>query len=210
MKPIELNIEGFPEDFDFYNDQYPPLDALTYWHFLKGAQKVIEVGCGYSTYLAQQSGVNLFAIDPEPRIKYPNVTYLQQMVQAVPLSVFMTLEKNDILFVDSSHIYDIGSDVEFLIRKVLPVLRKGVIVHFHDYFGEYGYPNSWKEDSQMQLWNENKYLLSLTKKHKVLADNFIISLNHNTYLKNKYSFVPDNITKNLGAVKGASLWITIN
>ena len=42
MSPIKLNVEGFPSDFNFYNDQFPPLDALTYWHFLKSAKRVVE------------------------------------------------------------------------------------------------------------------------------------------------------------------------
>ncbi len=61
MKPLILNVQGFPQEFDFHNGQFPPLDALTYWHYLKKAKRVIEVGCGYSTFLASKAGVEITA-----------------------------------------------------------------------------------------------------------------------------------------------------
>jgi hypothetical protein len=59
----------------------------------------------------------------------------------------------------------------------------------------------------MKGWNENQYVIPLTSKYKVLADNYEISKNYNEQLKIAYPFVPKNITNNLGAVKGASLWL---
>jgi hypothetical protein len=32
MIHLNLSVEDFPNEFDWYNDQFPPLDALTYWH----------------------------------------------------------------------------------------------------------------------------------------------------------------------------------
>ena len=42
------------------------------------------------------------------------------------------LNKNDILFIDSSHIVKIGGDVNYLYLEVLPNLKKGVVIHIHD------------------------------------------------------------------------------
>jgi hypothetical protein len=88
MKPLILNVQDFPREFDFHNGQFPPLDALTYWHFLKRAKRVIEVGCGYSTLLASKAGLEITAIDPQPRIMYPEIAYLEKRVEEIDLSVF--------------------------------------------------------------------------------------------------------------------------
>ena len=207
MKPLDLDIADFPKDFDWHNDQFPPLDALTYWHFLKGASRVIEVGCGYSTWLSSRANVELTAIDPMPRIVYDHINYVRSYVQDVSFDLFEKLERNDVLFIDSSHIYETGSDVHFIIHEVLPKLKEGVIIHFHDYFGQYGYPKKWKNNTEMRLWNENDIIIRIVHDYEVLAFNYHISENNNDELRNKYDFVPNNINTNLGAVKGASLWL---
>ena len=50
----------------------------------------------------------------------------------------------DILFIDSSHQVKPGSDVEFLLKAVLPLLPAGVRVHFHDIFIPDDYPPAWE------------------------------------------------------------------
>jgi hypothetical protein len=47
---------------------------------------------------------------------------------------FSALEAGDILFIDSSHVAKTGSDVNYLIFRVLPTLREVVHIHFHDVF----------------------------------------------------------------------------
>jgi hypothetical protein len=61
----------------------------------------------------------------------------------VPLEQFMSLEADDILFVDTSHTVKLGSEVNFVVLEVLPRLRSGVLVHFHDIFLPYEYPRAW-------------------------------------------------------------------
>ena len=43
-----------------------------------------------------------------------------------------TVEDNDILFIDSSHVANIGSDVNYYLFEILPVLKSGVYIHIHD------------------------------------------------------------------------------
>lgn len=205
--PIDLDVDDFPKEFDFYNGQYPPLDALTYWHFLKRSNAVIEVGCGFSTFLPFKMGKRLTAIDPAPRTLYSGISYVKKRVQEMPPEFFLTLAENDILFIDSSHIYREGSDVQYLIESVLPKLNSGTLIHFHDYFDEDGYPEDWKKDPHMSKWNENEHLLKIKDDYEVLLINHLIGKGHNEFLKSRYPFVPGNITENLGAVRGASLWM---
>lgn len=207
--PLILDITDFPLDFSFYNDQFPPLDALTYWHFLKKAKNVIEIGCGHSTKLSWKSGVNLIAIDPQPRVFSTEIPYILNKVQNVSLNVFGDLEENDILFIDSSHIYEDGSDVKYLLEVIIPTLPFGVLIHFHDFFGEEGYPKSWQEHPEMGKWNENQYVTPLLESHEVLSINYLISKEHNEELLKTYPFVPTDIVSNMGAVKGASLWLKV-
>ena len=206
---IELDVKDFPTDFVWDNGQFPPLDALTYWHFLKQAKRCIEIGCGFSTYLAKKSNVELTAIDPNPRIIHDEVNYIKQNVQEVSLSIFKELQKDDILFVDSSHEYYKGSDVNHIFLNILPILNKGVLLQFHDYFYPDDYPEDWKKTNWGKNWNENKHVALLENEYEVLVVNNTISKENNDERIAKYPFVPLNITKNFPAVKGSSVWFRV-
>ncbi len=77
-------------------------------------------------------------------------------MQDVALSTFDELEAGDLLFIDSSHVSKIGSDVNFLFFEVLPRLKAGVYIHVHDIFWPFEYPHSWIVEGR--AWNE-AYLL---------------------------------------------------
>jgi hypothetical protein len=70
---------------------------------------------------------------------------------------FEALTEGDILFVDTTHTVKTGGDVNRVILDVLPSLRPGVVVHFHDIFLPWEYPRSWVEDARL-YWAE-QYLL---------------------------------------------------
>lgn len=90
-------------------------------------ERIYEIGSGNSTYLSAQAVQNnvgedsdyqceLVAIDPYPneiiKASFPGLSKLiSKEVQDVPLSEFEKLNKNDILFIDSSHVLKIGNDV---------------------------------------------------------------------------------------------------
>jgi hypothetical protein len=70
--------------------------------------------------------------------------------------VFAELEAGDVLFIDSTHVSKVGSDVNFLFLDVLPRLPPGVHVHVHDVFYPFEYPREWVLGGSG--WNE-AYLL---------------------------------------------------
>ena len=76
---------------------------------------------------------------------------------AVPLERFGELEAGDVLFVDTTHTVKAGGDVNHIVFEVLPRIRAGVIVHFHDVFLPWEYPRDWLE-RQGRYWCE-QYLL---------------------------------------------------
>jgi len=68
-------------------------------------------------------------------------------MQDVPLDMFDRLEANDILlFIDSSHVAKTDGDVVHCIFRVLPRLKRGVLVHLHDMFYPFEYPDAWVFD----------------------------------------------------------------
>jgi hypothetical protein len=127
----------------------------------------VEVGCGWSSACTIDTVLSYFEtpcrltfIDPHPQLlntliggAEDHVAILPTEVQNAPHSVFDELEKGDILFIDGSHVLSTGSDVCFALFEVLPRLRRGVIVHFHDMFWPFEYPKYWvvKEN---RSWNE--------------------------------------------------------
>jgi hypothetical protein len=133
----------------------------------------LEIGSGNSTFLAAQAvsknatedpanPCELIAVDPYAskihQQGFPGLSsVLRHGVQEIPLSRFQQLGPNDVLFIDSSHVVKVGSDVQYLFLEVLPRLQKGVVVHVHDIFLPAEYPKDWVMD-KVRFWNE-QYLL---------------------------------------------------
>lgn len=159
--------------FHLDNPSYGHYDAIMLYCILREAQsrRVVEVGSGFSS--AAMLDANEFAlggnitftfIDPDMARLKPllrpddarRVTLIEKRVQEVPLEPFAALRANDVLFIDSSHVSKIGSDVNRLFFDVLPALAPGVLIHIHDVAGNLEYPRDWLEEGR--AWNE-QYLL---------------------------------------------------
>ena len=79
-------------------------------------------------------------------------------VQDVPVERFLELRDGDVLFVDTSHVIKTGGDVQYLYHEVLPRLADGVVVHVHDIFLPWDYPDEWVLVGRG--WNEQYVLQS--------------------------------------------------
>jgi predicted O-methyltransferase YrrM len=143
----EAVTQGFGPGYAYVEAQ--ALYAMV--RFLK-PQTIIEVGSGVSTFCmlaaakANQSETgwmtSVTCIDPFPSAKVSLLTEIKllcEKVQQVPVEKFASLGPSDLLFVDSTHTVKPASDVNFLVLEVLPRLRPGVIVHFHDIHLPYDY-----------------------------------------------------------------------
>lgn len=137
-----------------------------------GTRRVIEVGSGFSSLIAlaalKANGGDwrFTAIEPYPSRwlreslarEGERAVLLQQPAQRAELALFDTLRENDLLFIDSSHVSRLASDVNFLFLQVLPQLRPGVLVHVHDIYLPYEYPAAHFFGPNKMFWNE-QYLL---------------------------------------------------
>ena len=167
----EKEVKG--RRFFLDNPSYGHFDAIMLWAMLREAQpkRIIEVGSGFSSAAMLDArdhggiGTPEFTfIDPDMARLRPllragderRVTLIEKIVQDVPLETFAALGENDVLFIDSSHVSKIGSDVNRLFFDVLPILAPGVIIHIHDVAGNLEYPREWLDEGR--AWNE-QYLL---------------------------------------------------
>jgi len=134
-------------------------------------RRIIEVGCGFSSALIldlndrEWNGrVELSFVDPDlermKRLLQENektrVKLTQSRLQDMDPGFFTSLEANDILFIDSTHVAKTGSDVLYLFFELLPRLASGVLIHIHDISWPFEYPKEWIAEGRS--WNENYFL----------------------------------------------------
>jgi predicted O-methyltransferase YrrM len=147
-------------------------DALIVYALLRhyAPARVIEVGSGFSSRAMLDTAHMLPTapaftfIEPYPaRLlsllnadEQNRCQILQKPVQQVPLEIFHLLEADDMLFIDSTHVAKIGSDVLHILFHILPHLRKGVIIHFHDVYWPFEYPENWVLVLQRRFENPSK------------------------------------------------------
>ena len=154
------------------NPSFPLPDARTLFALVRRLRprSIVELGSGQTSRVIAQAcrmnaldgyQVNYRAFDPFPTAideGLPGLTELARVnAQTVPETVFTELTSGDILFVDTTHTVKLGSEVNRIILRVLPLLVPGVLVHFHDIHLPYEYPRYLIEDYAL-YWSE-QYLL---------------------------------------------------
>ncbi len=163
----------------------------------KKPKKIIEIGSGQSTKIAclatkknsQENGnkATHLCIEPyeQPWLEKLNVQVARHLLEELDISIFQELEAGDLLFIDSSHVIRPQGEVLMEYLEIIPLLKKGVIVHIHDIFTPRDYLDSWIREDVL-LWNEQyllECLLSNTSRYKILAS--LNSLKHTHYEKLK-------------------------
>lgn len=159
--------------YGFDNDYFSYGDGLVLYAMLRHHRpaRVVEVGSGWSSALLLdvneqffEGGMNLTFIEPYPtrlnELLRPadreRAEILEQRLDEVPTEVFARLAPGDLLFIDSTHVSRIGSDVNRLFLDIVPELPAGVHIHIHDMFWPFEYPAEWVYAGR--AWNE-AYLL---------------------------------------------------
>ncbi|MDF2823523.1 MAG: uncharacterized protein K0R68_931, partial [Mycobacterium sp.] len=156
---VEIPLESRGQlEYHYNNDAFASGDAEFLYNMirLRKPRRIIEIGSGSSTLLARRAIRANQGEDPhyacahtciEPYeadwLETIGVTTVRDTVEQVDLSLFRTLEENDILFIDSSHMIRPQGDVVVEYLEILPILQSGVAVHVHDIFSPKDYLDEW-------------------------------------------------------------------
>ena len=153
----------------FENSFYMYSDAIFLYSVIRHFQpkRIIEVGSGFSSFCILDTNEKFFKnsikcrfIEPYPerllsQLKNEDKDRIEisaTTLQDTNLSTFDQLGENDLLVIDSTHVSKTGSDVNAIFFDILPRLKKGVLVHFHDIFYPFEYPSDWVYEGRS--WNE--------------------------------------------------------
>ena len=208
-----------PLQFYYANPSLGPADAEYLYCMIRHFKpsRIIEIGSGYSTLMAKKAIEKNLENDPSrnckqiciepyemPWLEKTNVQVIRKLVEDVDISLFSTLQENDILFIDSSHIIRPQGDVLFEILEILPELNPGVIIHIHDIFSPRDYTKEHVVNNVL-FWNE-QYLLEAF----LSCNNDFVIIGALNYLKTNfpnrlYSKLP--IFKNNPSHIPGSFWI---
>lgn len=184
------------------------LDAMI-WAFKP--QTILELGSGMSTRQILDSCSNLSLRTSVTCVdKYAsrsvkewldsvNLNFVDSDIVELDLEYARQLSAGDILFVDSSHVLKPYGDVEFIFLVLLPQLANGVVVHVHDIFLPYTYPDQWLLEWKCSL-TENQLLGAFLHNNMGVR---ILSANHYNSCRGVC------IHQSLKDVNGGSFWFEI-
>lgn len=178
-------------------------------------KRIVEVGSGFSSAMMLDTNdlffnnkINLTFIEPYPeRLKSllkpgEKIQLHEQNVQDVDLGIFSQLKENDILLIDTSHVVKTGSELNYLIFSVLPLLNKGVKIHIHDIFFPFEYPREWVIE-QKRGWNEAyliRAFLMYNEAFKIISFNSFLETHHQGMLQEHFPVILKG--------EGSSLWLS--
>ena len=202
--------------YQFENDYYSYTDGIILYSIIRHfkPKRIIEIGSGFSSAVMLDTNelffknqIELTFIDPYPQRLFSLMTELDRQrvkviesdVQLISLDVFKKLESGDILFVDSTHVTKTRSDVNYILFEILPILNRGVLIHFHDIFYPFEYPKDWV--FRGFNWNEDyilKAFLMYNEKFEIKIFSEYLHKHH------KEAFVDLPLTY---LNKGGNLWI---
>lgn len=209
--------EGHGTRYYYQNHFFKCGDGIVLYGMLRRLKprNVVEVGSGFSSAAMLdtsdrflQGQVNFTFVEPHPERLHSllgdadrrRCKIYETRVQDVPLEIFDQLQADDVLFIDSSHVVKIGSDVRHLLWEVFPRLKAGVVVHVHDVQWPFEYPEDWVLEGN--AWNEAYFMkafLQYNSAFQIEYFNSYIAMVHGAALASK---MPKCVEQS-----GGSLWL---
>lgn len=220
-KTLPSVFEGGTPKFYLSNSAYSSGDAEILYSMVRDLKprKIIELGSGYSTLLICQAirenqrevpdyQCEFVAIEPYPPSYLSplpaEVTRLESKpLQQVNSELFSSLGANDLLFIDSTHVARIGSDVIHEYLVLVPSLAVGVVVHIHDIFIPAEYPRIWIDEARY-FWNE-QYLVEAFLSYNSAFE--VIMPTHHLWLKYPERFHKSIPVRDSIPFRPSSFWI---
>ena len=171
---LPRQMEYCRDRFPKYHQEYAALldtscDSFILYAMVreKKPKTMVEIGAGGSTKISlaaleknREEGhdYHLYSVDPYPQALLRNIRnerhmLLENKVQDLAIE---PLADADLLFIDSSHVCKIGGDVNFEMLELVPRLKIGALVQWHDIM----IPNNYGEDwVKAGLFFNESYLL---------------------------------------------------
>jgi hypothetical protein len=199
------------------NGFLPPGDAIALCGLLVKHNPVIymEIGSGNSTKFARRVishfklRTKIISIDPAPRAEIDSLCdeVVRAPLQMVPVGIFQKLCKDNFLFIDGSHQCLPNSDVTYMFTEVLPNIKPGVILHFHDIFWPFDYPGEWIDRAYNEQYMLGVLLLFGSCYEILYAAHYA---GHDSELRSEFEavlrpYLPDRCT-----CGGGSFWLRMN
>ena len=200
------------------NGFLPGLDIIGIYTLISEfkPKKYIEIGSGNSTKVAYKAKTDqnlmteIISIDPRPRTEIDTLAnkVIREPFENIDLTILDELNESDILFVDNSHRILPNSDSMVFFLEILPRLKKGVIVHIHDIYLPYDYPQFMCDRFYSEQYGLAMYLLANPEKYDTILPNYFIFEDEEL----SELIAPIWNHKNLTGVEkhGGSYWIKIN
>ncbi|MGA3207390.1 MAG: class I SAM-dependent methyltransferase [Syntrophales bacterium] len=216
---IDWNLEGqlnrLQSVFPNYKNEYEPLqntgltliDSFILYAMIreKKPRVMVEVGSGETTKISllalarnREEGNNcqFYAIEPYPGEKLRGIDeidfqLIDKKLEDIDVGFLSTA---DLFFIDSSHVSKVGSDVNYEILEIVPNLKKGSIIHWHDIMFPGEYFEDWVREGRM-FWNEsylvNAFMLFNNTFQIIWASRYM-QLNHSELMTDTFPyFKPD-------------------
>jgi hypothetical protein len=167
------------------NGFLPGLDIMVLYTMMgiKGPMNYIEIGSGNSTKVVYKAiddfrlMTKITSIDPYPRTDIDTMPYkiIREPFENIDFSFIFNLEPNDIVFIDNSHRVLPNSDAMVFFMEVLPMLPKGVIVHIHDIYLPYDYPQFMCDRFYSEQYHLAAFIMANPKRYRTIMPNYFVS-----------------------------------
>ena len=167
------------------NSFLPGLDIVAIYGMLAHFRpaRYVEVGSGNSTKVAalaireQGLATQITSIDPYPRAEIDHLAneVVRKPFENTDFSFLYNLQANDILFIDNSHRVLPNSDATVFFLEVLPRLAPGVIVHIHDIYLPYDYPQDMCDRAYSEQYLLAAFVLANPTHYETILPNYFIS-----------------------------------
>jgi predicted O-methyltransferase YrrM len=202
--------------YQFANAYFSYTDGIVLFCMLNALRprRIIEIGSGFSTCaildtnrLCLEGQAQVTCIEPHPEIlrsllskSQDAVTIVESKLQDIDLGIFDELGPNDVLFIDSSHVSKVGSDVNYIVFEILPRLKAGVAIQIHDIYIGFEYPDKWLREGR--AWNEAYLLRAFLEYNQSFRILLFLGYLQNMHEEWFREHMPDTLKR-----KGGSFWM---
>jgi hypothetical protein len=167
------------------NGFLPGIDIIAIYTMISyyKPKRYVEVGSGNSTKVAfkvkqeQHNSLEITSIDPMPRAEIDQLAdvVIRKPFEDIDYQKVLNLEAGDILFIDNSHRILPNSDSMVFYMEIFPQLNKGVIVHIHDIYLPYDYPQFMCDRFYTEQYGLAMYVMANPQRYKTIFPCYFVS-----------------------------------